>query len=221
MEESVTVGDEGGERAEDAALVRSCLEGVRGAFEGLIERHRRVVHHAVRAALGRAGARPDPEICDESFARAFSTLAEADMRALRSWRGDAKLSTFLVVIARRAALRVLGERRQGTPAAVQGGAASLSLDQEGAPGEPAARDADPAERASEAELRALLRSELAALSHRDALVLRLFYDEGLKHREIGKVIGVPTTHVGQILSRARDKLKARLARAGLGEDDGG
>lgn len=193
-------GEEG-----DAALVRACLEGAPGAFERLVERHRRVVYHAIRAALECTGARGDAELCDDAFVRVFSTLAAERMKVLRSFRGRARLATFLVVIARRVALRAFSEARPH-PFAAPLEEREVEL------ADPAA---DPALRAECEEVQGLLRRSIAALPPREALAIRLFYDEGLGHREIGAAIGVPVTHVGQILARAREKMRAPLdPRAG-------
>lgn len=208
----MSVRERGGadDRAGDAELIRACLAGAPGAFERLIEQNRRVVYHAIRGALERAGARDDAELCDEAFARTFATLAQADMKVLRSFQGRSRLATFLVVIARRVALRALADlrpRRPDAPAPVTTGAG-------GAP-EPADTAPDPAARAEREEVRALVRESIDALSYRDGLAIRLFYDDDLSHREIGAILGVPVTHVGQILARAREKIRAKLERAGL------
>jgi RNA polymerase sigma-70 factor (ECF subfamily) len=195
----------------DAALIRACLEGAPGAFERLVEDHRRVVFHAIRSALDRTSARDDAELQDEAFVRVFSTVAADGMKVLRNFQGRSRLATFLVVVARRVTLRTLAELRPriaGQPAA-----APLERGVEAPDPGPG-----PAERAEREEVRALVRASVAGLSPRDALAIQLFYEEGLGHREIGSVIGVPVTHVGQILARAREKLRTRLGRLGLGTD---
>ncbi|GIW71863.1 MAG: hypothetical protein KatS3mg102_1405 [Planctomycetota bacterium] len=198
---------------DERALIEACLAGAPGAFERLIRRYARLVHHAVRLALERTGARHDSELHEEAFVRVFSALAADDMKALRAFRGRARLSTFLAVIARRIALRTLGELRPGRQAA------PLGTDGESA--EPADPKPGPAERAERAEVRAAVRQALRTLPARDALAIRLFYEEGLGHREIGAILGVPPTHVGQILARARRKLSGRLGRLDPGREGAG
>ncbi len=198
------------ESDDDRDLIRACLEGAAGSFKRLMERHRRVVEHAVRCALERVGARGDAELADEAFVRTFSSLAEGDMNALRSFEGRSRFATFLVVVARRSALRLAAERR---PLATRtaGGAEDASA-------EPVDPGPDPSERAEREEVRALVRASIGALSTRDALAIRLFYENGAGHREIATILGVPVTHIGQILARAREKLRGRLERSGLAED---
>jgi RNA polymerase sigma factor (sigma-70 family) len=116
------------------------------------------------------------------------------------------------VVARRPALRLIGERRPARtrplPHDGSDGGAHASELADPAPG--------PAERVEREEAQAVVREAVATLSHRDALAIRLFYENELSHKQIGMVIGVPVTHVGQILARAREKLRARLDGAGLG-----
>jgi RNA polymerase sigma factor (sigma-70 family) len=209
------------QRAEDeGALLRACLEGDGAAFERLVARHRRLVEQAVRRALAASGAAGDDDLCEEAAASAFSTLAEDDFRVLRSFAGRSRLSTFVAAVAARVALRTLERRRPrgGRRAGVLG--AGAGADADGAP-EPVAPGPGPRERAEAEEERAIVREAVALLSPRDALALRLFYEQGLGHREIGAVLGVPVTHVGQILARAREKVRVRIERAGLraGGDD--
>ena len=89
----------------EATLLRACLDGEPGAFDRLIERYRGLVHHAVRAALARTGAARDEELFDEAVVRVYTTLAENDMKVLRSFQGRSRLGTFVTVVARRVALR--------------------------------------------------------------------------------------------------------------------
>jgi RNA polymerase sigma-70 factor (ECF subfamily) len=197
----------GGEE-DDAALIRACVAGAAGAFERLVERHARIVHHAIGVVLERAGARDDADLRDEAFVRTFSTLAADRMKALRSFEGRARLSTFLVVVARRVALRTLSEMR---PRRADGTTTQPTT----AATDPVDPGPGPGRRAEVEEERALVREHLATLPARDALALRMFYEDDRSHREIGAVLGVPVTHVGQILARAREKLKTRLGKSGL------
>lgn len=117
-------------------------------------------------------------------------------RALAGFRADARLSTWLYRIAAREALRHRAREtaRRADP-----------IDEE-----PAAPFAgDPALRREESELLGRALDQLSA-DHR--MVLSLFAVDGLSHREIADILGVPEGTVWSRLHGARKRLAAELAR---------
>lgn len=187
---------------EDFALIAACVGGEPGAFERLVASTRRVIGHAVRRVLERAGAGADGDLFDDAFSRVLAALVASDYALLRRFGGRSRLTTYLAVVARRIAQRTLDERRR------RGGLVPL-------PASIACGADGPHQSAARREERAALDRALEALPARDALALRLFHEQGLKHRQVAGVLGVPVTHVGQILARAREKLRVSLAREGV------
>jgi RNA polymerase sigma-70 factor (ECF subfamily) len=120
------------------------------------------------------------------------TLA-AVHRGLPSFRGGSRLSTWVYRIALRAALGVRSRRRDAEP-----------LDPEtpgrGGEGELAARD----------EARRVA-AAVARLPAEPRLVLSLFAVDGLSHREIGEILGVPEGTVWSRLHAARRMLIESLS----------
>jgi len=116
-------------------------------------------------------------------------------RALSGFRADARLSTWLYRIAAREALR---QRARETARRTD------PIDQE-----PAAPFAgDPAVRREESDRLARALDRLSA-DHR--MVLSLFAVDGLSHREIADILGVPEGTVWSRLHAARKRLAAELA----------
>jgi RNA polymerase sigma factor for flagellar operon FliA len=68
----------------------------------------------------------------------------------------------------------------------------------------------PLEQIEDADARAVLARQIAALPERERLVLALYYDEELNLREIGEVLGVSESRVCQIHNQALLRLRARL-----------
>ena len=107
------------------------------------------------------------------------------------FRGESSVETFAYRVALRIALRIKSRRRQaGEPC-----------------GEPAASGAGAIEAAADAPK--VLRA-MARLPTEQRAVLSLFALEGLKHKEIAEVLGVPEGTVWSRLHAARKRLQMEL-----------
>ncbi|HTE55610.1 MAG TPA: RNA polymerase sigma factor [Kofleriaceae bacterium] len=115
-------------------------------------------------------------------------------RALPGFRADARLSTWMYRIAVREALR---HRAREVSRRVEG------MDEEPA----APLEGNPAIRREESDA---LRRALGQLSADHRAVLSLFAVDGLSHREIGEILGVPEGTIWSRLHAARKRLAASL-----------
>jgi RNA polymerase sigma-70 factor (ECF subfamily) len=143
-------------------------------------------HHAtvLGLCLGLCRSRADAEdAVQETFL--------AVQQALPSFRGEAQLSTWLHRIALRSALAVRARRGAVEEAGDDG------------------RTVDP-HRQSDARL--ALEPALATLPLEHRAVLALFAVQGLTHREIAEILGVPEGTVWSRLHAARRRLVAHLDR---------
>ncbi|MCC7398605.1 MAG: sigma-70 family RNA polymerase sigma factor [Planctomycetes bacterium] len=118
------------------------------------------------------------------------------LRGVRSFRGEAKLSTWLFRIAIRAATRVRNRSAARRHAVTD--ASEL-------PG-----DDDPVARASDRENAARLLAAIDQLPAAQRAVVGLAAIEGIAHAEIADVLGIPVGTVGSRLHEARDRLRALL-----------
>jgi RNA polymerase sigma-70 factor, ECF subfamily len=149
----------------------------------------------VRRSLG-AAAHEAEDVVQEAFVRLW--------RARHRWQPSAAVRTYLFTIAGHLCLnRQRGWRRQ--PAVlpmVDHDGISLPIP------DPAP---DPERAAASAQLRVVLREELAALpaSQRAALLLKLI--GGLRYDEIAVALDTTAAAVESLLSRARARLRPRLA----------
>jgi RNA polymerase sigma-70 factor (ECF subfamily) len=108
------------------------------------------------------------------------------------FRGESSVETFAYRVALRIALRIKSRRRR------QAGEPS---------GEPAASGAGAIEAAADA---AKVLRAMARLPTEQRAVLSLFALEGLKHKEIAEVLGVPEGTVWSRLHAARKRLQMEL-----------
>jgi RNA polymerase sigma-70 factor (ECF subfamily) len=115
-------------------------------------------------------------------------------RALPRFRGEARLTTWIWRIAIRAALRAKARRRASEP---------LDPELPGGGGEDAMASRDEARR---------LAAAMARLPAEHRTVLSLFTIEGLGHRAIADILGIPEGTVWSRLHVARKRLAAELGR---------
>lgn len=177
------------ESAEEAMLLRAAASSLAtdrdAACSRLFEAYRaRVLVLCFHIIRNQADAE---DALQDTFASVF--------RALEGFRGEARLSTWIYRIALREALRhkARQSRRLEDPVDIDTIAAG-----------------DPADPAMAREQREHLSVALGRLSADHRTVLALFAVDGLSHREIAEVLGVPVGTIWSRIHLARKRLVAEL-----------
>jgi RNA polymerase sigma-70 factor (ECF subfamily) len=182
----------------DTELIEAIRGGDLRALEALMRRHNRTLYRTARAIL-----RDDAEAEDtvqEAYLKAY--------RALGSFRGESKLSTWLVrIVANEALMR---RRRNARTAEVVPVDASAAEDQETK--DPMTDQADPERDAMRGEMRKILEARIDALpdSYRAVFMLRAL--EELSVEETADALQIPQATVRTRFFRARGLLREALAR---------
>ncbi len=182
----------GGDPADAQLLERFVAGRDEAAFEVLVWRHGPMVLGVCGRVLGHE------QDAEDVFQATFLTLAR---QAGSIARGES-LGGWLYRTACRAALRARARRPS---------ARSLAVD--------VAAPFDPDETAR-AELRPLLDEEINRLPAKYRTPIVLCYLEGLTLEEAARQLGCPRGTVSSRLAAARDRLRGRLARRGLGATAG-
>ena len=173
--------------ADDQALVDACLSGRRGAFDILVERHRR---HVYQLCYRFAGNHEDAsDLAQEVFVRAY--------RGLRGFRGQSALGTWLYRIAVNLCLNRVSIK---TPA-IESLESREHIDTANEPADDALLRA---ERAAE------VRAAIARLpkKQRATLVLRVYHE--LPHDQIAGILGSSVGAVKANFFHAMANLKRLL-----------
>lgn len=187
---------EAAERLTDSDLVDRTRAGDMRAFEALMRRYNRTLYRTARAIL-----RDDAEAEDavqEAYIRAYA--------ALGGFRGESKLSTWLVRIAANEALM---RRRKNARSAVvvpMDGAAEERWE------EAMSEEAGPERNALGGEMRRLLEERIDALPDDYRAVFMLRAVEELSVEEAATALGIPEATVRTRHFRARALLRESLAR---------
>ena len=158
------------------------------AFRALVVRHGPMVLGVCRRILN------DPHAAEDAFQTTFLVL----VKKAGTLRDRELLTNWLYGVAHRVARRskVDAMKRRTVESRVPG-----MTEREG--------DLD------RAELRAVIDEEISRLPEQFRVPLVLCHLEGLQHQEVARRLGCPVGTVESRLSRARERLRSRLARRGL------
>ncbi|HET9551526.1 MAG TPA: sigma-70 family RNA polymerase sigma factor [Anaeromyxobacteraceae bacterium] len=174
--------------AEEAALLASVRQGGEPRRAAFAVVYRNLREPILALGLHLTGRLTDAEdVLQETFLLVY--------RALPGFRGEARLSTWVFQIALRVGLQLRGRRRN-----------HAEVD----PETPAPRDTEAALIARDEAAR--LRAAVADLPAEHRAVLALFAVEGLGHRAIAEVLGVPEGTVWSRLHTARRRLGEVMGR---------
>lgn len=187
--------------ASDSALVARILGGETAAFEPLIRRYNRVLFRTARSIVKDDTEAED--VLQSAYLLAFRTLAK--------FRGDAKLSTWLVRIVMNEALaRVRKTQRRAEIIHMEG---SMDDEQMHAQSEQLSSPADDPQRAAiRAQTRRLLEKKIDDLPEAFRTVFMLRAVEEMSVEEVSEVLGIPVATVRTRHFRGRSMLREALSR---------
>ena len=186
----------------DRDLLERCLKRQSRSWEDFVDRFLGLVVHVVNHSAQSRSIQLTDEDREDLCADVFVALLENDFAALRHFRGESSLATYLTVISRRVVVRELLRRRSVRPLsdAEQAGAADESTENP----EQRIEDRDEVQRLME------------GLEGKEADVVRMYHLEGRSYEEISSHVGMPTNSIGPTLSRAREKLREASSRQAMG-----
>ena len=203
--------------AGNARLIERLSSGEPEAWRLFIERYRRLIYSAIHRANASFGGEWDETALDELFEEALYKLLRDNGRALRSWRGQCRLETWIYRIVRNVCvdrIRKEGRRREVAPSDERRTPGERGRARGGERGRLATGSPSP----EASDLRISLEQAIAAaLSDREALAVKLIYFEGFTYREVAQRMGVTVGAMSGLVYRALAKLKAS---GGLREQGG-
>jgi RNA polymerase sigma-70 factor (ECF subfamily) len=186
----ITASDSVSGTADAHLLSRFVVEQDQAAFAALVQRHGPMVWGVCRRVLH------DAHEAEDAFQATFLVLA----RKARSLGKPESLGSWLYGVAYRTALHAKAEAaRRRAP---QGQVPALAAD-------------DPVEELIGREIRLVLDEEVNRLPSKYRAPFVLCYLEGQTHEEAARSLGCPRKTVTTRLTRARDRLRARLLRRGV------
>jgi RNA polymerase sigma-70 factor (ECF subfamily) len=182
----------------DVELAHRVGRGDTRAFEQLMRRHNRTLFRTARAILRDDAAAEDA--LQEAYLRIYGSIG--------SFRGEAKLSTWLVrIVANEALARRRKDQRRAQIVPIRGGG-----DQDQGMEEGIDQAEGPQRQAERSEIRQLLEAKIDQLpdSYRAVFVLRAL--EEMSVEETAAALGIPEPTVRSRFFRARGLLREAISR---------
>lgn len=180
----------------DQKLIARCLAGDDGAWEDFVHRFLPLITHVVNSCIAVRTSQPPAQLRDDIVAEVMLAMIDKQYRVLRRFRGQSTLATYLVVVARRVAVRSLAKHvisaqpiRQTDTKAINGTAQDTSDEN------------------LQLENNEEVKSLLQKLPEEQATIIRMFHLEHRNYDDIGKSLGIPENSVGPLLSKARARMK--------------
>ena len=177
----------------DRQLLQRCLARQPHAWEDFVDRFLGLVVHVIHHTSTTRSIAVSQHDLEDLASEVFMAILADDYAALRRFRGQSSLATYLTVISRRVVVKELLKRRIVPNQAEAGDVQQV---------EDHAHPAD--ERlANHEEVHRLL----GELDGEEAEIVRLYHLEGKSYHEISQETGVPENTIGSVLSRARAKMR--------------
>jgi RNA polymerase sigma factor (sigma-70 family) len=184
-------------------LLEGCIAGNERAWKHFIRSYDRCIYGAILSLLGKFSIH-EPEVAADIFASVIEKLLKNDCAALRKFKWNSRLSTWLVSVARNKTYDYLRSLKRRP---------NISLD---APLDQDSRLedvlSDGLDLDHDIEVRLTVGEALDMLPDKDKLILKLYYIEGMKEKEIGELAGLSLDAVSARKSRALRKLRGLVSR---------
>lgn len=148
----------------------------------------------------------DPADAEDARQEAFVDI----LRALSSFRGEARFSTWVFRIALRAATRVRSRRRRHDESRVDWTELIVNEPASGAVGDESRGQEDPSRELERREGALRLLAAISRLPFAQRAVLALAALEDVPRAEIAEVLGIPLGTVDSRLNAARESLRREL-----------
>ncbi len=178
----------------DRDLLKRCLHHEPGSWNDFVDRFLGLVFHVVQHAADLRSFSLKPEDAEDIVAQVLLHVIDNDFAALRHFRGNSSLATYLTVIARRTAVTELARCAPVKEVHLRGNSHPAFE-------EPEAPNAAPGKSLEAVDEVAQL---LKKLPEKERSVVKLYFLDGRSYEEISKELTIPMNSIGPILSRAQE-----------------
>ena len=175
-------------------LIDRLLAGDQNAWRGLVEEYSAMLLGACRNTFGSYGFESNSQDREDVVAEVWKCVLANDFALLRKCRVNGNLPQTLFLVTRRRTVDWIRAHRKG----------ALPLAENDPAPEP------PAGHFREDQISAL-KAALKCLTPREEAVVKLFFIQKKKYRDIAALTGIPLNSIGPTLGRALARLRSRFA----------
>jgi RNA polymerase sigma-70 factor (ECF subfamily) len=189
---------------DEKKLIARCIAKEDRAWHRFLNEYQRCIHGAILSLLARFSIH-ETEIAEDIFAAVIEKLLVDDCEALRRFKWNSKFSTWLVSIARNKTYDYLrGLKRRPTVSM-----SSPIDDEEDDMEKVLAADLD---LDHDLEVRLTAGEALDLLPVKEKLILKLYYIESMKEKEIAELLDLSVDAVSARKSRALKKIRSLVLK---------
>jgi RNA polymerase sigma factor (sigma-70 family) len=188
-------------------LISRCIEHEEAAWTEFLKRYSDCIYGSVVNLLKKYSV-DSYEMAEDIYAAVIEKLLDDDCRALRNFKWNSKVTTWLISISRN---KTYDHLRSITRKPTVSLDAPVSADQD----EYINFIADDIDLDHDIEVSLTVEEALEKLPGGDKIILKLYYIEGLREREIADLLQMSTDALSARKSRALTKLKKLAAKGRL------
>jgi RNA polymerase sigma factor (sigma-70 family) len=189
---------------DEKRLIARCIARDDRAWRWFLHEYQSCILGAILSLLAKFSIH-EAEIADDIFAAVIEKLLTDDCRALRRFRWDSKFSTWLVSVARNKTYDYLRSlKRKPT--------ISMSTPMDGEDDEMEKVLASDLDLDHDLEVRLTTEEALDMLPVKEKLILKLYYIEGMKEREIAELLDLSVDAVSARKSRSLKKIRTLVLK---------
>lgn len=195
---------------EEKKLLQRCIRGDPAAWDDFIHRYGRLIYYVAQETIRRHGLSATQADLDDVYGDVMMSLLHKNHALLRRFDPQYSFVNWLGMITKARCIDYY--RKKGHfPLA----SSRMDEDSDEAPQVKDEKMAVPQEQMDRNETIQLLNEVLASMPARDRIIIKLFFFEEKKYREIAKMLKMSVGVVASNIFRAKAKLMKKLEDAGI------
>jgi RNA polymerase sigma-70 factor (ECF subfamily) len=184
-------------------LIERCIAGDDRSWKRFLESYGNMLYGTIKILLGKFSIH-EPTVAEDIFASIIEKLLADHCAALRGFRSNSKFTTYLVSIARNRTYDHLRSLKRRPTVSISAPLPGSHEDGDDGLEKVLAAEVD---LDHEIEVRLSLEEALEKLAGPEQLILKLYYIEGMKDREIAELVNLSVDAVSARKSRALKRLR--------------
>ena len=186
----------------ESELIKRCIKKDKKAWSVFIQKYSRLVYWAIRKRLAASDFSSHETDIEDIFQEVFLTILKGDK--LLQLKNPKFIPGWLSMVASNKTVDFMRQKSRRDQA--------LVVDV------PVFRDCSFEQDLLSADMIAVIKEVINALSDKERIIISLNLLEERTHKEIAQIAGMPINTVSTIIARTKEKLKKELEKRGIGDN---